>query len=88
MSTNNWQVKLPNVPVGLVYATLPPGAKAFTPVRSLNEEPSEGFSVAADGHGRIAATWLSNKLYANFSADNGRTFTPNAELNTSYDPCN
>jgi hypothetical protein len=88
MSTNNWQVKLPNVPVGLVYATLPAGAKAFTPVRSLNEKPSEGFSVAADGKGRVAATWLSNKLYANFSTDNGRTFTPNAELNVSYDPCN
>jgi hypothetical protein len=88
MSTNNWQVKLPNVPVGFVYATLSPGAKAFTPVRSLNEKPSEGFSIAADGHGRVAATWLSNKLYANFSTDNGRTFTPDAELNTSYDPCN
>jgi hypothetical protein len=88
MSTNNWQVKLPNVPVGLIYATLSPGAKAFTPVRSLNEKPSEGFSVAADGQGRVAATWLSNKLYANLSTDNGGTFTPNAEMNTSYDPCN
>jgi hypothetical protein len=88
MSTNNWQVKLPNVPEGLVYATLSQGAKAFTPVRSLNEKPSEGFCVAADGQGRVAATWLSNKLYANFSTDNGRTFTANAELNTSYDPCN
>jgi hypothetical protein len=88
MSTNNWQVKLPNVPEGLVYATLSSEAKAFTPVRSLNEKPSEGFSVAADGQGRVGATWLSNKLYANFSIDGGRTFTPNAELNTSYDPCN
>ena len=88
MSTNNWQVKLPNVPVGLVYATLPPGARAFTPVRSLNEKPSEGFAIAADGQGRVAATWLSNKLYANFSTDDGQTFTPNAELDASYDPCN
>jgi len=88
MSTNNWQVKLPDAPVGFVYATLFPGAKAFTPVFSLNEKPSEGFSVAADGQGLITATWLSNKLYANFSIDNGRTFTPNAELNPSYDPCN
>ncbi len=88
MSTNNWQAKLPDVPEGLVYATLSPGANAFTPVRSLNRKPSEGFSVAADGQGHVAATWLANKLYANFSNDNGRTFTPNAELNTSYDPCN
>ncbi len=88
MSTNNWQAKLPDVPVGLIYAMLPPGAKSFTPVRSLNEKPSEGFFVAADGKGRVTATWLANKLYVNFSTDNGRTFTPNAELNTSYDPCN
>lgn len=88
LSTNNWQVKLPNVPEGLVYTTLSPGTKAFTPVRSLNEKPSEGFALAADGQGRVTATWLSNKLYANFSTDDGRTFTANAELNTSYDPCN
>jgi hypothetical protein len=87
MSTNNWQVKLPNVPDGLVYAVLQPGAKSFTRVRSLNGRPSEGFSLAADGKGRVTATWLANKLYANFSTDNGRTFTPNAELNPSYDPC-
>ncbi len=88
MSTNNWQAKLPNVPDGLVYATLEAGAKAFTPVRSLNGRPSEGFSLAADGEGRVTATWLANKLYANFSADEGRTFTANAELNPAYDPCN
>jgi hypothetical protein len=88
MSTNNWHVKLSNVPTGFVYATLSPEANAFTAVRSLNEKPSEGFSIAADGQGRVAATWLSNKLYANFSTDDGHTFTPNAELNASYDPCN
>jgi len=87
MSTNNWQVKLPNVPDGLVYAVLQLGAKSFTRVRSLNGLPSEGFSLAADGKGRVTATWLANKLYANFSTDNGRSFTPNAELNPAYDPC-
>jgi len=88
MSTNNWQVKLPDVAKGFVYATLQAGAKAFTTVRSLNKQPSEGFSLAADGKGRLTATWLANKLYVNFSADEGRAFTPNAELNTDYDPCN
>jgi hypothetical protein len=88
MITNNWKAKLPDVPVGLVYATLAPGAKSFTPVRSLNSRPSEGFALAADGAGHVAATWLANKLYANFSEDSGRTFTPNAELDASYDPCN
>lgn len=88
MSTNNWKVKLPGVPDGLLFATLPPAAQAFTPVRSLNGRPSEGFSLAADGRGRVAATWLANKLYANFSNDDGATFTANAELDPSYDPCN
>src|SRR5262249_1270303 len=88
MSTNNWQTKLRDVPEGFIYATLTPGAAAFTSVRSLNGKPSEGFGLAADGKGRVAATWLANKLYANFSVDDGRTFTSSAELNTSYDPCN
>lgn len=87
MATNNWQVKLEGVPEGLVYATLAPGGRAFTPVRSLNGRPSEGFSLAANERGEVAATWLSNKLYANFSRNRGRTFTPNAEINPSYDPC-
>ncbi|HCC59464.1 MAG TPA: hypothetical protein DEQ47_19815 [Solibacterales bacterium] len=88
MSTNNWKAKLPGVPEGLLFTMLAPGAKAFTPVRSLNGRPSEGFSLAADGRGRVTATWLANKLYANFSNDDGATFTANAELNPVYDPCN
>lgn len=88
MSTNNWKLKLAGVVEGLGFATLAPGARAFAPVRSLNGQPSEGFSLAADGSGNVVATWLANKLYANYSRDGGRTFTPNAEINPSYDPCN
>ena len=69
MITNNWQIKLPDVPDGLIYATLALGAKAFTPVRSLNRRPSEGFSLAADGNGDVAASWLAGRLFANFSRD-------------------
>jgi hypothetical protein len=87
MSTNNWQVKLSGAPDGLVYATLAPGAKSFTPVRSLNQRPSQGFSLAAHGKGDVAGTWLSGKLYVNFSRDGGRTFTPDAEINPAYLPC-
>jgi hypothetical protein len=75
------------VPDGLIYATLAAGAKAFTPVRSLNRRPSEGFSLAADGNGDVAASWLSGRLFANFSRDGGRTFTPNAEINNTCLPC-
>jgi hypothetical protein len=88
MMTNNWKVKLAGVPDGFVFATLRPGAKAFTPVRSLNGRPSEGFSLAADGAGHVTATWLADKLFVNFSRDGGATFTSNAELNPAYDPCN
>jgi len=87
-STNNWKLKLPGVVEGLGFAALAPGAKAFTPLRSLNGQPSEGFSLAADENGNVAAAWLANKLYVNFSRDGGKTFTPNAEINPSYDPCN
>jgi hypothetical protein len=87
MMTNNWKTKLPGVPEGFVYSNLPPGTKAFQPIRSLNNKPSEGFSVAADEKGNVAATWLSGKLYANTSHDSGKTFTGNAEINPTYDPC-
>jgi len=87
-STNNWKLKLPGVPEGFVYSSLSSGAKAFTAARSLNSQPSEGFSLASDENDDLAATWLANKLYANFSRDGGKTFTPNAEIDPSYDPCN
>jgi hypothetical protein len=88
MMTNNWKVKLSGVPDGFVFATLRPGANAFTPVRSLNGRPSEGFSLAADVQGNVTATWLADKLFINYSRDGGATFTANAELNPAYDPCN
>ena len=87
MMTNNWKTKLGGVPEGFAYANLEPGDKAFRAVRSLNNKPSEGFSLAADENGNVAATWLSGKLYANISHDGGRTFTANAEINPAYDPC-
>src|SRR5262249_42231298 len=49
---------------------------------------SEGFSLAADAKGRVTACWLSDKLYANVSHDNGATFAPHVEINRAYDPCN
>ncbi len=88
MSTNAWKLKLPETEWAFFYATLEPGAKAFTPVRNLNRKPSEGFSLAADDKGNVSACWLSDKLYANVSHDNGRTFAPWLEINPAYDPCN
>jgi len=87
MSTNAWKLKLPQDEWSLHYATLAPDSLAFAPVRNLNVKPSQGFSLAADQKGDVVASWLSGKLYANVSHDNGVTFSPNTELNPVYDPC-
>jgi len=87
-STNNWKMKFPGVVDGLAFTSLAAVSGTFTPLRSLNGQPSEGFSLAADESGNVVATWLADKLYVNFSRDEGRTFTPNAEIDPSYDPCN
>jgi hypothetical protein len=76
MGTNAWKLKLPEKEWGFYYASLDPGAKAFTPVRNINNTPSEGFSLAADDKGTVTACWLSGKLYANISHDGGKTFDP------------
>jgi hypothetical protein len=88
MGTNAWKLKLPENEWGFYYARLEPGAKAFEPVRNINNKPSEGFSLAADDKGNVTACWLSDKLFANVSHDNGKTFGPNVEVNSAYDPCN
>jgi hypothetical protein len=88
VDTNAWKLKLPVEEWGFFYASLDPGASAFSPVRNINKKPSEGFSLAADDKGNVTACWLSGKLYANVSHDNGQTFAPNVEIDSSYDPCN
>src|SRR5262249_43608325 len=37
--------------------------------------------------GNVSACWLSGKLYANVSHDNGKTFAATAEINPAYEPC-
>ena len=88
MGTNAWKLKLPQEEWGYFYASLDPGSSAFSPVRNINKKPSEGFSLAADEKGNVTACWLSDKLYANVSHDNGETFAPSVELDRHYNPCN
>jgi hypothetical protein len=88
LGTNAWKLKLPEEEWGFFYAYLDPGAAAFSPVRNVNKKPSEGFSLAADDKGNVTACWLSDKLYANVSRDNGETFGANREINPRYNPCN
>ena len=88
MGTNAWKLKLPQVDWGYFYASLDPGEAAFSPVRNINRKPSEGFSLAADDKGNVTACWLSDKLYANVSHNNGDSFEPFIEINTRWNPCN
>src|SRR5262245_1912263 len=87
MANNAWKLKLPQEEWSLYYAGLAPGAKAFSPVRNLNRKPSEGFSLAADGLGSVAACFLSGKLFAMVSRDNAETFGASAEINSAWNPC-
>jgi hypothetical protein len=87
MANNAWKLKLPQEDWGLYYASLAPGAKAFSPVRNLNRKPSEGFSIAANEIGAVSAWFLSGKLYTMDSRDNGETFTASAEPNPAWNPC-
>jgi hypothetical protein len=88
MSTNAWKLKLPVEEWAYFYASLDPGASAFSPVRNINKKPSEGFSLAADDRGNVTACFLSDKLYASVSHDNGERFAPFIELDKRFNPCN
>ena len=87
MANNAWKLKLPKDEWSLHYATLPAGARAFSPVRNLNRQSSEGFSLAAGERGAVTACFLSGKLFAMVSRDGGETFTASAELNSAWNPC-
>jgi hypothetical protein len=87
LGNNAWKLKLPKDQWGLFLTTLEPNAKAFTPLRNINHEPSEGFSIAADAKGNVALSWLKGKVFFALSRDGGKTFSPGAELNATYNPC-
>ncbi|MBI1900806.1 MAG: hypothetical protein HYS13_06805 [Planctomycetia bacterium] len=87
MGTNAWKLKLPKEEWAFHYARLEPGAEAFSPVENINRKPSEGFSLAADGKGNVAACWLSGKLFVNMSHDGGKTFAEAVEIDPAIDPC-
>ncbi len=88
MGNNAWKLKLPREEWGYYYAALAAGAKSFSPLRNLNRKPSEGFSLAVDDRGTVTASFLSDKLFLMVSHDHGETFSPSAECNPAWDPCN
>ena len=88
LGTNAWKLKLPKEQWSFHDATLAPGAKSFSPVRNLNRKASEGYSLAADGRGAVAACFLADRLFAMVSHDEGATFGTAAEVNPAWNPCN
>ncbi len=88
IGTNAWKLKLPPEDWGFYYARLDRGAASFAPLVNINHKPSEGFSLAADEKGNVAACWLADKLYVNVSHDNGASFGPTVEIDASFNPCN
>jgi hypothetical protein len=87
LGNNAWKLKLPQTEWGLFYAALPQGVTTFSPLRSLNHKPSEGFSIAADFRGAVTASFLSGKLFTMSSVDRGGSFADYRELDPSLDPC-
>ena len=88
LGTNAWKLKLPKEEWGFFHAVLDVNAGQFTALHNINRKPSEGFSLAADDHGRVAACWLSDKLFVNLSKDSGKLFGDSIEIDKNFDPCN
>lgn len=84
--TNQFQRKRPIEEWGVRYAHFEPGADSFTPERNMNHLPSDNYSVAADGRGRVVITWTADAMYTQSSRDNGKTFSDPEQINIA-DPC-
>ncbi|HWB10890.1 MAG TPA: hypothetical protein VG826_16800 [Pirellulales bacterium] len=88
LGTNAWKLKLPKEEWGFFYTRLKPGETSFSRLQNINHKPSEGFSLAVDKKGNVAACWLADKLYVNVSHDDGASFGPAVEIDRSFNPCN
>lgn len=88
MGTNAWKLKLPKGEWGYEYTRLMPGDLSFSPLKNVNHQPSEGYSIAADERGTVTAVWMADKLFANVSRDGGATFGDKIEIDPSLNPCN
>jgi hypothetical protein len=88
LGSNAWKLKLPHEEWGFHYARVAPTEQQSVDFKNINRRPSEGFSLAVDGKGKVAACWLADRLYVNLSTNHGDSFGPTRELDKSLDPCN
>ncbi|MCH8295855.1 hypothetical protein IH992_32655 [Candidatus Poribacteria bacterium] len=83
---NAYQRKLPKDQWGVFYAHLNASETAFVAARNLNRLPSDNYSLAADGNGKVAVLWTAGKAYMNLSNDGGKTFSSTVTVEKA-DPC-
>jgi hypothetical protein len=72
---------------GILYSRLTNGDTEFERPRSLNNRPSDNFSVAASAARTVAAIWIADDLFVEFSNDGGVTFDRQARLGTLACEC-
>ena len=84
--SNAYQRKLPKEKWGVFYAHLEYSGTAFTPARNLNRRPSDNYSLAADGAGKVAVFWTADGAFVNTSDDDGETFSEATKIDQA-DPC-
>ena len=83
---NGYQRKLPKDQSGVFYAHLDASGTAFVPARNLNHRPSDNYSLAADGRGKVAVFWTAGGAFVNRSDDDGDTFSEASKIDLA-DPC-
>ena len=84
--SNGYQRKLPKEQWGVQYSHLNGAGTAFIPARNLNHKPSDNYSLAVDGSGRVAVFWMADGLFLHESKDGGETFAAAKKISIS-DPC-
>lgn len=72
--SNAYQRKLPQDQWGVMYSHLNQDKTRFVPARNLNHKPSDNYSLAVDGQGKVVVFWMAGGLFLNTSRDDGETF--------------
>src|SRR6185369_14193921 len=83
---NAYQRKLPQDQWGVMYSHLNAETNAFVASRNLNHKPSDNYSLATDGNGKVAVFWMAGGLFYNLSKDSGETFAEPVKI-ANADTC-
>jgi hypothetical protein len=82
---NAYRLKLPKSRRGFMYSRMRADHSGFEPERNLSNGPSDGFSLAANPQGEVAAVWVDEELFVAASDDGGASFGP--RLSLTSEPC-